>query len=203
MDSLPASYIALMGWDNRRHPSPSPVLGEDQFRLKHLTGERDPRYNLHPGLWRLETLAQCCEITLELAGPQASAWQFERASARSESAALAESHARCYQICARAMAAGRTSFAADWFAAAERFVYMRLMGLLPLIPNKDVRARAFRFFAFDRVFCNGPYPMIFSGVLAKGKINPHFTHLVAGLPGGGPLLERISKCSPEQIRNPV
>jgi hypothetical protein len=43
----------------------------------------------------------------------------------------------------------------------------------------------------------------FSGVLAKGKINPHFTHLVARLPGGGPLLERISKCSPEQIRNPV
>lgn len=40
MEELPAVYISLMGWDNRRFSSKSPVLGRELHRLKHLTGPR-------------------------------------------------------------------------------------------------------------------------------------------------------------------
>lgn len=198
MDALPASYISLMGWDNRRHPSKSPLLGRDFYHLKHLTAERDPRYNLHPGLWRLEVLLQCCEEALSAAGPQASAWQFERISSRSSNPSLQGYKQQCYQICAASMALSKAPILRRIGSALERFFYMRMIGLMPLVPGKTLRERVFRFFNFDRVFCDGPYPMVFAGVLAKGKINPNFTSIVGKLPAGSQLLERISSLIPEK-----
>ena len=192
MDSLPASHISLMGWDNRRHPSKSPVLGKEFFHLKHLAGERDPRYNLHPGLWKLDVLLKCCEEVLGNIGSEASAWQFERISARSTSPTLIRHHAECFQVCAASMALGQMSLPSKIRSALERFFYMRMLGLMPLIRSQNLRERAFRLFNFDRVFSNGPYPMVFSGVMAKGKINPHFQSLVRRLPEGEELLSRIS-----------
>lgn len=192
MQELQASHISLMGWDNRRHPSKSPVLGKEFFRLKHLTGDRDPRYNLHPGLWKLPVLVKCCEQVLEKAGEDASAWQFERISARSDHPSLRGQSQKCYQICASSMAGGSSPLGRKIGSAMERFFYMRMIGLLPLIPSRRLRDSAFKFFNFDRVFSNGPYPMIFAGVLAKGNINPNFVSIVSALSGGVNLVERIS-----------
>jgi len=197
MKSLPASHIALMGWDNRRHPSKSKVLGKEFHRLKHLCGERDPRYNLHPGLWSLEVLLKCCDEVLGKVGPQASAWQFERTTARSRSPSLQPHKEECYQVCAASMSVGESPLPGKIGAAMERFVYMRLIGLMLLVPGKNLRAQVFRRLNFDRVFCNGPYPMVFSGVMAKGRINPNFTRIVSRIPGGAQLLDRILSRSPE------
>jgi len=192
MDSLPASHISLMGWDNRRHPSKSPVLGKEFFHLKHLAGERDPRYNLHPGLWKLDVLLKCCEEVLGNIGPEASAWQFERISARSTSPNLVRHISECFQVCAESMALKKMSWPRKTLSALERFFYMRMLGLMPLIRTQNLRKRVFQLLNFDRVFSNGPYPMVFSGVMAKGKLNPHFQSIVRRLPEGEELLSRIS-----------
>ena len=192
LDSLPASHISLMGWDNRRHPSKSPVLGKEFFHLKHLAAERDPRYNLHPGLWKLDVLLKCCEEVLGNIGPEASAWQFERISARSTSPNLVRHISECFQVCAESMALKKMSWPRKTLSALERFFYMRMLGLMPLIRTQNLRKRVFQLLNFDRVFSNGPYPMVFSGVMAKGKLNPHFQSIVRRLPEGEELLSRIS-----------
>jgi len=196
MDLLPASHISLMGWDNRRHPSKSPVLGKEFYRLKHLKAEKDPRYNLHPGLWRLDALLACCHEVLDKAGREASAWQFERISARSSNPSLQKQKEQCYQIRASSMALRRPPPLRKLGMAIERFFYMRMIGLMPLVPGRSRREGVFRILNFDRVFCDGPYPMVFAGVLAKGKINPNFTSIVGKLPAGSQLLERISSLVP-------
>ena len=128
LDSLPASHISLMGWDNRRHPSKSPILGKEFFHLKHLAGERDPRYNLHPGLWKLDVLLKCCEEVLGNIGPEASAWQFERISARSTSPALIRHHAESFQVCAESMALKKMSWPRKIFSALDRFFICGCLG---------------------------------------------------------------------------
>ena len=203
MESLPACHISLMGWDNRRHPSKSPTLGQDFYHLKHLRADRDPRYNLHPGLWRLDVLLKCCDEVLATAGPEASAWQFERISARSSNPSLQRHKQQCYQICAASMALRKAPILRRIGTALERFFYMRMIGLMPLVPGKTLREKVFRFLNVDRVFCDGPYPMVFAGVLAKGKINPNFTSIVGKLPGGSQLLERISSLVPEKQTYPA
>ena len=192
LDSLPASHISLMGWDNRRHPSKSPVLAKEFFHLKHLVAERDPRYNLHPGLWKLEVLLKCCDEVLSNIGPEASAWQFERLSARSVSPNLVRHHSECFQVCAESMALKKMSWPKKILYALDRFIYMRMLGLMPLIRSQNMRKKVFQLLNFDRVFSNGPYPMVFSGVMAKGKINPHFQSIVRRLPEGEELLRSIS-----------
>lgn len=203
MQCLPASHISLMGWDNRRHPSKSPVLGKGFYHLKHLKSERDPRYNLHPGLWDLDVLLKCCDEVLATAGPEASAWQFERISARSSNPSLQRHKRQCYQICAASMASRKATILRRIGSALERFFFMRMIGLMPLVPCKTLREKVFRFLNFDLVFCDGPYPMVFAGVLAKGKINPNFTSIVGKLPGGSQLLERISSLFPEKQACPA
>jgi len=37
---------------------------------------------------------------------------------------------------------------------------------------------------FDMVFCDGPYPMVFSGALAKGRMNPALRKFKERIPAG-------------------
>ncbi len=78
MDQLGAVYISLMGWDNRRYPSKSPLLPEKYARMMHLRGVGDPRFHLHPALWRLDVLIRCCELALRDPAKNGSAWHFEK-----------------------------------------------------------------------------------------------------------------------------
>jgi hypothetical protein len=197
MDSLPACHISLMGWDNRRHPSKSPVLGKQLYCLKHLTSDRDPRFNLHPGLWRLDVLLKCCDEVLGTVGSTASAWQFERISAPLTTESLGLYHRQCFQICAASMALQKMSALGKIRSALERFFFMRLLGLMPFIQSKNCRERVFQFLNFDRVFSNGPYPMVFSGVMAKGIMNPHFKSIVKKLKNGNIILNNIEISKPQ------
>jgi hypothetical protein len=53
----------------------------------------------------------------------------------------------------------------------ERWIFNKLMAVVPLLPQAWQRPY-YDACGFDMVFCDGPYPMVFSGVLAKGQINP-------------------------------
>lgn len=176
MDSLPASYISLMGWDNRRFTSRSPILGNRRYQLQHLTGPKDPRFHLHPALWDLKVLEECARLALENPGKNGSAWHFEKVAARAGFPAAVRDG--CYQIRASAMASRlptRRQQAANFF---DRFFYHKLMAICPLIPDRRLAEQFFRSIPFDDVFCDGPYPMFFSGIMAKGGLNKYFTKFV-------------------------
>jgi hypothetical protein len=170
---LGASYISLMGWDNRRFTSKSPRLDKDRYRLQHLVAADDPRFHLHPALWRVQTLEKCCLIALRDEGKNGSAWHFEKECGRDQGD-LHQASKGCYQICAASLSLhprSKTGRLLDWF---ERNVFHKLMALLPLIPNQTVARRVWDLARFDDVFCNGPYPLFFSGIMAKGGLNHFF-----------------------------
>ena len=175
---LGASYVSLMGWDNKRYSFKSPRLGKKEFYWMHLTGSRDPRFHLHPAWWNLETLEKCCLLALQESQANGSAWHFEKVCDLAGDRLPSDS---CYQICATAMSStpGRSlasSLMIRWF-------YNRLMAIVPLLP---IYWRRFYYdtCGFDLVYCDGPYPMVFSGALAKGKINPAITKFKDRIPSG-------------------
>jgi len=162
--SLGASYVSLMGWDNRRFCSKSPRLTSNQRSWMHLTSTRDPRFHLHPAWWDLAVLEACCELALRNSAANGSAWHFEKTCGLA-SADLPVT--TCYQICASADVSGYPSRP----ALVNRWFYNRLMAMIPLLPP-PLRLPYYHAIRFDDVFCVGPYPMIFSGLLAKGEVNP-------------------------------
>jgi hypothetical protein len=162
---LGAKYVSLMGWDNKRYSFRSTVLSKSQFRWMHLTGRRDPRFHLHPAWWDLETLEACCELALENSDANGSAWHFEKVC---DLAGDRLPSCDCYQICAGAMCSRPTPL---WSSLAERWFFNKLMAIVPRLPVAW-RRPYYDACGFDMVYCDGPYPIVFSGALAKGKINP-------------------------------
>ncbi|GAB4165265.1 MAG: hypothetical protein Fur0032_01910 [Terrimicrobiaceae bacterium] len=175
MQTLPAVYISLMAWDNRRYTSKSPVLPAAQFHLKHLVAPGDPRFHLHPALWRTEVLEACCQLALEDTSQNGSAWHFEKANDRAGMLHPPGWDKQCYQICASAMSLHPPRGLNRLTAKLEYFLYQRLQGLYPLIPGRMLRKAYAAVLEFDKVFCNGAYPMFFSGIMSKGQLNEHFT----------------------------
>ncbi|PWU07309.1 MAG: hypothetical protein C5B47_06395 [Verrucomicrobia bacterium] len=172
MRQLSAVYISLMGWDNRRYSSRSPILGKEFFRLKHLSGFRDPRFHLHPALWQIHVLERCCEIALEDQSKNGSAWHFEKSNDKATANLPNKWKQQCYQLCAAEMRREPLTRTETFLRHLERISYLKLMALYPLIPSRKLADSYFRLIGFDRVVCDGPYPMVFSGVFTKGKINP-------------------------------
>lgn len=196
MESMPAVYISLMGWDNRRYTSRSPVLGVAQHRFKHLIGHRDPRFHLHPALWRLDVLAACCELALRDPEKNGSAWHFEKINDLDDAPHPTDWKKQCYQICAAALRRDTPGALKLKAEAMERFAYHKLMAVYPLIPNRDLANRFARAVGFDDFLCDGPYPMFYSGVMAKGTVNAYFRRFVADRDPA--LLDRILTAKEKQ-----
>ncbi len=174
MDRLSASYISLMGWDNRRYPSNHPPLGPELCHMRSLMPENEPRFHLHPALWRGSVLEECCHLALKDPSKNGSAWHFEKACGSTVNELPQETKAGCYQIHAGFLSLNRKGAVARAFNATKRFLYHRLMALYPLMPAGRPASLYWEFLGFDNVFCDGPYPMFFSGIMAKGRLNPLF-----------------------------
>lgn len=189
LDQLGGAYIGLMGWDNRRFSTRAPILGASAFRLMHLTTPDAPRFHLHPSLWRLEALRDCLELTLREAVH--TPWRFEKVSERPDAALEERWKNGCYLVCSRTLAhapPGRWKALTQW---VERFIFHKLMALYPLLPGGKVRAAFWRAVGFDDFFYPGPYPMFFSGVMAKGTLNPYFVKFMNRHPHRRPHLAAL------------
>lgn len=172
MDTLSATYISLMGWDNRRYPSKNPVLGPELHYMRRLVPDDEPRFHLHPALWKVSVLEECCHLALKDSSKNGSAWHFEKACGSLGNELPKKAKDGCYQIHADSLSLKGKGAVPRAFSAAERFLFHKLMALYPLIPEGRPAAMYWEFLGFDNVFCNGPYPMFFSGIMAKGRMNP-------------------------------
>jgi len=179
LQSLKASYISLMGWDNRRYPSRSPVLDAEHYRLKHLVGTHDARFHLHPALWRLDVLEACCELALRVTEKRGSAWHFEKACAPLAADLLDEWKQGCFQINSAAMSLTVRNGLGTARAELEAWVFHKLMALYPVVGQMGLARQLLGRIPFDDVFCNGPYPLFFSGIMAKGEPNQFFVNYVS------------------------
>ncbi len=196
MGCLPAVYISLMGWDNRRFSSRSPVLPASCYKFKHLVGTKDPRFHLHPALWRIDALQTCCELALEDAGKMGSAWHFEKINSRGSGCHSPEWKLQCYQIHSAALRLIKPSAFRHAASSFENFIFNKLRALVPLIRSFRLAGRYAMAVGFDNVYCDGPYPMYFSGIMAKGRMNPFLEKHLRRSAGGRLMMNEIRQLMP-------
>jgi hypothetical protein len=171
---LGAAYVSLFGWDNKRFCSKSPVLGLDDGMWMHFTGERDPRFHLHPAWWRLDALEACCRLVLDDGRCNGSAWHFEKTCDDLDADLPEKFRMGCYQIHAGVTGVRPLGFFGRVSRLAKRWVDNKAMAVVPFLRPGVVRKAWLKFWNFDSVVSDGAYPMVFSGVLAKGRLNPVF-----------------------------
>jgi len=171
---LGATYVSLFGWDNKRYCSKSPKLNRLQGRWMRLDGKGDPRFHLHPAWWRLNALEACCRVVMEDNNGNGSAWHFEKSCADWRTSIPPDLRDGCYQVCAGATGLKPLGPLQFRGRLAARWVANKAMALLPHIKADLLRSGWVAFWKFDDVISDGPYPTVFSGVLAKGKLNPVF-----------------------------
>jgi hypothetical protein len=74
---------------------------------------------------------------------------------------------------------------------ARRWLANKAMAIIPHLPEGFFRDFWLKFWDFDCVMSDGPYPMVFSGILAKGRLNPAFLKFCASNPRMSEWLRRI------------
>ena len=192
MEELEAAYIGLMGWDNRRYCSKSPLLSARHGRMMHLRSPGDPRFHLHPALWRLDVLCACAELAQRDEAKCGSAWHFEKANEKANADLKHEWKQACYQIAARRLALDPSGATSAILATAERFAFNKLMALYPHIRPRRAANAFTKAMGFDNFFCRGPYPMFYSGLMVKGGLNPYAARFLRRTAEGRRLLEEVT-----------
>ncbi len=187
LDEIPASYIGLMGWDNRRFVTRAPITGPHRFM--HLTSPRAPRFHLHPSLFRLDALIACLELLVQQENP--TPVRFEKVCEKPAARLPEEFKASCYQICGEDLALHPPGSAGRMGAWAERFFYHRMMNLYAPLERFGLGMKFWDALGFDDYFYNGPYPMFYSGIMSRGRVNPYFLKYLETKRGGDPAFGKL------------
>ena len=196
LDELGASYISLLGWDNRRSVHYGRPLGKDRWHLRDLRAPLAPRFQLHPALWRLEALIACLDATLAL--PNHSPWSFE-VTVRHPGAPLPRAMKDgCYRVSAAAMSVREGGTLRRAVRVWRHAGWRKLSALTSWLPPR-ARQAAWAALKFDHFFDDGPYPLFFGGVMVKGGLNRYYCrHLARGGSGmNAPLLQAIRERHPD------
>jgi hypothetical protein len=188
-DARDARYIGLMGWDNRRYTSKAPVLGPEDYRLKHLTLERDPRFHLHPALWRIETLIRVCDLVLPR--DDRSPWRLEKEADHASAALPEHDKSGCYQVCAETLGLHPARGLELALQRLARFAFHRAMALYPALQRIGLGKAYWELIGFDDFLYPGPYPLFYSGIMVKGRPNEKMLRRLARSPDGGTLAREI------------
>ena len=172
LEKLQASYIGLMGWDNRRYSTRAPILSQNEHCLMHLSTPQAPRFHLHPSLWRIDALADALRLTLH--GKNHTPWRFEKVNERHDAELPAQWKNGCYQISGAMLSLRKPSITQNISLWIERVIFHKLMAIHQFVPTGSISKKLWQWIGFDNFYYDGPYPMFFSGVMAKGEINPFF-----------------------------
>ena len=196
LDELDASYISLLGWDNRRSVHYGPSLGSARWHLRDLRVPLGPRFQLHPALWRLDALIACLDATLAL--PKHSPWSFETTARRADAPLPQKMKDGCYRVSATAMSARPPGAAGRMTRKFAHVVWRRLSGLTSWLPPR-ARTADWSALKFDHFFDDGPYPLFFGGVMVKGTVNRHYWRHLARQPQerNAPLIAAILEHHPK------
>lgn len=166
MMKLKAMSISLLGWGQGRTVRGT-VLGADRCRLECLPADYLWRFSLHPGLWDLRKLTGLLQHLIESTSPtDHTAWKFERVAGEAKSRSENET---CYKV-------HGLSLARHPFALPRAFALSGMRGAADLV--RVIRRRLLQNDGADELlfrgayhFYDGPYPMFWSGLMQKGKLN--------------------------------
>lgn len=173
MAKLNAAYIGLYGWDQGTSSLGDAHAAEYQY-LQKQAGSFSWRYSLHPALWDLEFLNSILVMMPVLNNDMftRSIWSFER---RSGSFAYplqyAPSNGDSYRVFGLGMLAGSNKLLRKFFRQGFYAFGNLLLWIVGTVLGKSIKTRLEQSMMPERLFFDGPYPLYWSGVMQKGRIN--------------------------------
>jgi len=198
MDKLDAAYIGLLGWERNGSRMPNgAMLGQDFYRMENVSKDYLWKFSLHPGLWDLRALTGILKtLVSNLPLEDRSPWNFERMSGAPGINLPNKWEYKCYRICGRMMA--RNPF----FSTLYRFVevgFCNVAHIVARLGGKGVRRRVDEATAFISYSYDGPYPLVWRGIMSKGGVNKDFLRYMR-FRGYARFLSDFEKVLPSELR---
>lgn len=168
MAQLKAVYMGLNGWGQGRALTGS-IMNNNYFRVENVSQDYLWKFQLHPALWDLFFLHQLLKgmiekLPVELHSP----WAFERRTGTVEADIPEEWKKSSYRICGQSMTRSSLRknyfFLVRWIVKVMRFFAGKIIGI-------EAWKKIDQGFAFLFQYYEGPYPLIWSGAIKKGKLN--------------------------------
>lgn len=171
MERMSAATINLYGWDQRA-PSQGSILGPDTYYMQKQDSEFLWQFSLHPALWSLEALRDLLRELAKSNDPaMRSPWAFERRSGEQGFDLPSSCRNNSFRVCGLRMLGGRWRL---WRRASRRLEF-RIIDLTRWLIRLAVGAKSIEridaALASEYGFFDGPYPLYWSGLMRKGRVN--------------------------------
>lgn len=172
MNELGASYIGLHGWGQTRPPH-GENMGPQYFHLERSKRDYLWKFALHPGLWNLHALTDIIDVLYQHPDPKEhTCWKFERRAGAADFALPAQWLDKAYRVCGTAMSARPMRCWRSALQKAEIFSFDVLRFFIRILGGQARRDRFDARFLGAYHYYDGPYPIFWSGVIKKGRLNP-------------------------------
>lgn len=172
LNELGASFINLQGWGQYR-PRQGKSLGSRYYHLEQSSRAYLWKFALHPGLWKLRALREILDLLL--LNPdlrEHTCWKFERRTGDREFPFPQHLLDTAYRVCGAAMAARFAPRLRCFLRGLERFFFDVLRYAIRILAGQPSRERFDARFLGVYHYYDGPYPMFWSGLMKKGRLNP-------------------------------
>jgi len=173
MLKLGAENISLFGSGQGRKFE-GKMVSETGVKVEQLPDSYPWRYSLHPGLWSLKALSDLL-AKLDAKIPNnggRTPWKFERLSGVKASQGSKQEMTQCYRFVSSGWTASQRDQVLAFLYRACGVGARRMAGVLSGAASWDRMSHRFNFIHH---YFGGPYPIIWQGVMAKGRLNPEFT----------------------------
>jgi hypothetical protein len=169
MRDLNAVSIALSGWGQGRETMGKPRRWKD-WELDHCLVSNLWKFPLHPALWRIDALRAILDhLISKLPEAEQTPWAFERKGGAADSGLPEELTANSYRIEGRSKSARPFPSRFEWLKASTdlyRYAVRKIAG-------KQAREAVDERILGVHHYYHGPYPLIWSGLMRKGTVNPN------------------------------
>ncbi len=175
MDDLGAAYIGLHGWDQNTLSDGKILLG-GYLWLQKQSPSFLWQYALHPALWNVQALREIAGSLPKIGDDIASrsVWAFERRSGAASSQIPHVWQGKAYRVFGLRMLGGKFSLIRG-LGRRILFLLLNFMFLLSkMVFGAKGQERLIDRFIHETLFYNGPYPLYWSGVMQKGRLNKNF-----------------------------
>lgn len=169
MDELEAATICLNGWGRWRPGPEGELLSHDYYCIERMAENHPWKFQLHPALWNLDALRKLLNILL-VSAPEArrTPWNFERNLGNLNDQLPDSLKRRSYRVNGREMSASRSGVIRD---VIEKNTFKTVRGLMGKMFGDKMWNRINTSWEFLYRYYEGPYPLIWSGILSAGKAN--------------------------------
>ena len=167
-----AENICLFGSGQGRDVE-GKVTRQYRFGVEQLPDSYSWRYSLHPGLWSLQALNDLLlKLSFEITTiDDCTPWAFERISGALSAQSNRGQLTQCYRLAEPVMSA---SLGDKIIGVLYRVLARSSRTFAGIVGGASAWERTSERFDFIHHYFDGPYPMIWQGVMAKGHFNPEF-----------------------------